>query len=163
MTSQSEIYALANTLGQLLRTLNLRLVVAESCTGGGLAAAITDIPGSSQWFECGFVTYSNESKQQMLGVPASMIVSEGAVSESVVRAMAEGALAASLGNVSVAISGVAGPDGGTPGKPVGTVWLAWARDLQPTQTQRYLFSGDRLAIRQQAVIVALRGLIQQIA
>lgn len=162
MTSRSEIYALANKLGQLLLSHNQRCTVAESCTGGGLAAAITDITGSSQWFDRGFVTYSNESKQQMLGVPAKILLSQGAVSEAVVRAMAEGALAASTANLSVAISGIAGPDGGSLEKPVGTVWFAWARDAHPTQAQRYMLAGDRLTIRQQAVQIALEGLIQAI-
>ena len=160
MTTQSEIYALAERLGQILLSRNVRCTVAESCTGGGLAVAITDVPGSSQWFDRGFVTYSNESKQQMLGVPAQMIASQGAVSEAVVRAMAEGALSASAANLSVAISGIAGPDGGTLEKPVGTVWVAWFGDVQPTQAKCYLLSGDRLTIRQQAVKIALKGLIQ---
>ena len=128
-------YSRANQLGKILLKRHLQCVVAESCTGGGVAAAVTDIPGSSQWFDRGFVTYSNASKQQMLGVPESMIASEGAVSEAVVRAMAEGALAASAAHVSVAISGIAGPDGGTLEKPVGTVWFAWASTLQPTHAQ----------------------------
>ena len=163
MTIQSTLHALANQLGQVLLSRNLRCAVAESCTGGSLAAAITDIPGSSQWFDRGFVTYSNESKQQMLGVPEAMIASQGAVSEAVVRAMAEGTLAASLADVSVGISGIAGPDGGSLDKPVGTVWIAWAGCSQPTHAQCYLFMGDRLAVRQQAVQIALEGLIQQVA
>ncbi len=150
---------LAARLGKVLLGRNLRCVTAESCTGGSLAAAITDIPGSSRWFDRGFVTYSNESKQQMLGVPAHIIAAEGAVSEAVVRAMAEGALAASVANISVAVSGIAGPDGGSAAKPVGTVWIAWSGHSQPTRVQGYLFTGDRLAIRQQAVKVALEGLL----
>lgn len=153
-------YMLASKLGERLSSKNLRCVVAESCTGGSLAAAITDIPGSSQWFDRGFITYSNASKQQMLSVPERMIASEGAVSEAVVRAMAEGARAASAANISVAISGVAGPDGGSPEKPVGTVWFAWASDVSPTQTQCYLLIGDRLEIRRQAVNIALEGLLK---
>ncbi len=162
MTVQAEIHLLAEKLAQVLLSRNLRCTVAESCTGGGLAAAITDIPGSSQWFDRGFVTYSNQAKQQMLGVPEQMLASEGAVSEAVVRAMAEGALAASDANVSVAISGIAGPDGGSLEKPVGTVWLAWAADKQPTHAQGYLFMGDRMAVRQQAVRIALKGLISKL-
>ena len=154
--------ALAKTLGELLLDHKLRCVVAESCTGGSLSAAMTDIPGSSQWFDRGFVTYSNTSKQQMLGVPSRLIASEGAVSEAVVRAMAEGALAASSANLSVAISGIAGPDGGSLEKPVGTVWFAWASDSSLTQTQSDLLLGDRHAIRQQAVNIALEGLIQAV-
>ena len=139
---------------------NLCCAVAESCTGGSLAAAITDIPGSSQWFDRGFITYTNESKQQMLGVPEPMIASFGAVSEAVVRAMAEGVLANSRADVSVAISGIAGPGGGSLEKPIGTVWIAWAFNTQPTSAQCFLFPGDRLAIRQQAVLAGLDGLLQ---
>lgn len=154
--------ALASKLGDLLLARQLRCTVAESCTGGSLSAAITDISGSSQWFDRGFVTYSNISKQQMLGVSSCVLASDGAVSEAVVRAMAEGALAASTANLGVAVSGIAGPDGGSPEKPVGTVWFAWASESSPTQTQRYLLVGDRLAIRQQAVNIALEGLIQAV-
>lgn len=155
----TSIYKLATKLGQVFMNANLCCAVAESCTGGGLAAAITDIPGSSQWFDRGFVTYSNESKQQMLNVPAQMIATHGAVSEAVARAMAEGALASSKANRSVAITGIAGPNGGSIEKPVGTVWIAWTDGKHTTRTQCYLFSGDRLAIRQQAVKSALEGLI----
>ena len=162
MTVQTEIYSLAKKLGQVLLSRNLRCTVAESCTGGSLAAAITDIPGSSQWFDRGFITYSNQAKQQMLGVPEQMIASQGAVSEAVVRAMAERALAISDANVSVAISGVAGPGGGSREKPVGSVWLAWAAYKQPTHAQCYLFPGDRFAVRQHAVRVALEGLISKL-
>jgi nicotinamide-nucleotide amidase len=162
MSRQTVIHALSNKLGQLLLCRNLQCVVAESCTGGAVAGAITDIPGSSRWFDRGFVTYSIESKQQMLGVSASVIASEGAVSEAVVRAMAEGALAASSANVSIAISGIAGPGGDRPDKPVGTVWMAWASDLQPPLAQCYLFTGNRLMVRKQAVQFALQGLIQYV-
>lgn len=162
MTNSAVIHKQSIKLGQILQRHHLRCAVAESCTGGGLAAAITDIPGSSQWFDRGFITYSNQAKQQMLGVPEQIIASHGAVSEAVVRAMAEGALTASDANISVAISGVAGPDGGSIEKPVGTVWFAWADDLLTTQAQCYLCTGDRLAIRQQAVHIALEGLIQRL-
>ena len=135
MSTQLTIHALAKKLGQVLLSQNLRCTVAESCTGGSLAAAITDIPGSSQWFDRGFVTYTNKSKQQMLGVPQQMLASQGAVSEAVVRGMAEGALLVSEANISVAISGIAGPDGGNLEKPVGTVWLAWASRTRSTDVQ----------------------------
>ncbi len=158
MLNTSVSYSLADQLGQVLLRRNIRCVVAESCTGGQVAAAITDVAGSSAWFDRGFVTYSNESKQQMLGVPGTLIVTHGAVSEEVVRAMAAGALAASDAEVSVAISGVAGPDGGSAEKPVGTVWFAWAGYLLPTHTECHVFTGDRLAVREQAVNVALKGL-----
>ena len=161
MSKKTEIYELADKLGQILLKRKLRCAVAESCTGGALAAAITDIAGSSQWFDRGFVTYTNEAKEEMLAVPASVISSEGAVSEAVVLEMAHGAIAASHAEVSVAISGVAGPAGGSLKKPVGTVWIAWAGDLQPAYAQCYFFKGDRGAIRQQAVQVALEGLIQR--
>lgn len=155
----TSIYQLAVKLGQVFLSNQLSCAVAESCTGGSLAAAITDIPGSSQWFECGFVTYSNESKQQMLGVSPQILASEGAVSETVARIMAEGALAASAANVSAAITGIAGPGGGSMEKPVGTVWIAWAAGARPIRAKCYVFAGDRLAIRQQAVKIALKGLI----
>lgn len=153
-------YELAIKLGEILIQRNACCAVAESCTGGALAAAITDIAGSSQWFERGFVTYSNQSKQQMLGVPEQTILVHGAVSEPVVRAMAEGVLQHSRADVSVSISGIAGPAGGSKDKPVGTVWIAWASLGQPTIAQCFLFAGDRLAIRQQAVWIALDGLIK---
>ena len=160
MLNTSSSYLLANQLGQLLLRHHLRCVVAESCTGGRVAAAITDVAGSSEWFDRGFVTYSNESKHQMLGVPLSMIAIEGAVSEEVVRAMAEGALASSKSHLGVAISGIAGPGGGSLEKPVGMVWFAWTSHLLPTHTQCHVFTGDRLAVRDQAVRVALEGLIR---
>ncbi len=152
---------LAQQLGMVLLARKLRCVVAESCTGGALAAAITEIAGSSQWFERGFITYTNEAKIELLAVPHSVISSQGAVSEGTVRAMVRGALDASHADVSVAISGVAGPGGGSPDKPVGTVWLAWACENKPIRAQCYLFKGDRKRIRQQAVEAALEGLIQQ--
>ncbi len=155
------IHELADQLGTLLLKRKLRCAVAESCTGGGLAAAITDIAGSSQWFDRGFVTYTNEAKEDMLAVPHHVIAKEGAVSESTVRAMAHGAMMKSDAEVSVAISGIAGPSGGSLEKPVGTVWVAWAGDLQATHAERYVFGGDRSSIRQQAVQVALEGLIQR--
>ena len=155
------IYDLAEKLGQLLIQQKLHCAVAESCTGGQLAAAITDVPGSSQWFDRGFVTYTNEAKEEMLAVPALIILKEGAVSEATVRAMARGAINCSHAEVSVAISGVAGPGGGSSEKPVGTVWIAWAGNLQSIHAKCYCFAGDRSAIRQQAVQVALEGLIQR--
>ena len=161
MLKKIETYQLAEMLGYLLLKRKLRCVVAESCTGGSLAAAITDVPGSSQWFDRGFVTYSNEAKMEVLAVPDDVIATQGAVSEAAVRAMAQGAIASSDAQVSVAISGIAGPGGGSSEKPVGTVWIAWAGDLQPTYAQCYFFQGDRAAIRQQAVQVALEGLIQR--
>jgi len=135
------------------------LATAESCTGGMIAAACTDLAGSSQWFERGFVTYSNAAKTELLGVHAALIAQHGAVSEPVARAMAEGAIDRSHAQVSVAVTGVAGPSGGSADKPVGTVWLAWA-DGEQCYSQRYQFGGDRLAVRKQSVIMALRGLLR---
>ncbi len=150
---------LAATTGQLLLARNESLTLAESCTGGGLACAVTEIAGSSAWFERGFVTYSNAAKSELLGVPEITIERHGAVSEATARAMAEGALAHSLAHWAVAITGIAGPAGGSADKPVGTVCFAWAgRDLG-CQAQTRCFSGDRSAVRAQSVAYALRGLI----
>ncbi|MCX7117844.1 MAG: CinA family protein [Legionellales bacterium] len=160
MSQQLTILELSKKLGKILFQHKYRCVVAESCTGGSLAAAITDIPGSSQWFDRGFVTYSNESKTEVLSVPSHMIIEEGAVSEATALAMAHGALTASSADVSAAITGVAGPGGGRVDKPVGTVWIAWAGHMFPSHAQCYLFAGDREAIRHQAVRMALDGLIE---
>ena len=145
-------------LAQQLRPRQWRLVTAESCTGGLIAAACTSVAGSSDWFERGFVTYSNEAKCESLGVAPALIAQHGAVSAEVARAMAEGALVHSRADVSVAVTGIAGPGGGTPDKPVGTVWLAWAvRDEAATATRLQL-PGDRSAIREQTVVHALQAL-----
>ena len=150
---------LAATTGQLLLARNESLTLAESCTGGGLACAVTEIAGSSAWFERGFVTYSNAAKSELLGVPEITIERHGAISEATARAMAEGALAHSPAHWAVAITGIAGPAGGSADKPVGTVCFAWAgRDLG-CQAQTRCFSGDRSAVRAQSVAYALRGLI----
>lgn len=151
---------LARDTGSALAQAGLRLVAAESCTGGWIAKLITDVAGSSDWFERGFVTYSNEAKMELLGVAASLIHAHGAVSESTVLAMAEGALRHSQGDLSVAVSGVAGPGGGTPAKPVGTVWLAWARRGGESRARRFQFDGDRDAVRRQAVAAALAGVLE---
>lgn len=157
----NSIPELVNQLAKTLLQHQWHCVVAESCTGGALAAAMTEVAGSSQWFERGFVTYSNESKMELLGVSEDVISSYGAVSEETVCAMAQGALHASHAEVSVAISGVAGPGGGSLDKPVGTVWIAWASKISLPHAQCYVFKGDRHSIRQQAVQVALEGLIEQ--
>ena len=138
---------------------NRMLATAESCTGGLIAATCTDLPGSSTWLERGFVTYSNAAKTELLGVPADLIARHGAVSEPVARAMAEGALARSHAQVSVAVTGVAGPSGGSADKPVGTVWLAWHVDGH-THSERCQFAGDRAAVRQATVAHALARLVQ---
>ena len=135
------------------------LATAESCTGGLIAAACTELPGSSDWFERGFVTYSNAAKTELLGVPAALIAGHGAVSEPVARAMADGALAHARAQASLAVTGVAGPTGGSPGKPVGTVCFGW-RAGSRAHTETRHFPGDRAAVRAQAVEHALRGLLE---
>ncbi len=145
-------------LAQALQDKAYRVATAESCTGGGIASAFTDLAGSSAWFECGFVTYSNKAKERMLGVCAHTLARHGAVSEETVRAMVQGAVAHSDANLAVAVSGVAGPSGGTLAKPVGTVWIAWG-DAKQQQAQCFYFSGDRQAVRQQSVLAAVRGLL----
>ncbi|HSV51628.1 MAG TPA: CinA family protein [Burkholderiaceae bacterium] len=134
------------------------MATAESCTGGLIAGACTDLGGSSVWFERGFVTYSNEAKTGMLGVPASLIAEHGAVSEAVARAMAEGAVARSQAQVAVAVTGVAGPTGGSAEKPVGTVWFAWQVRGQ-VSAERLQFAGDRAAVRAATVQHALARLL----
>ena len=150
---------LAQRLGDALLTQQAQVATAESCTGGGIAEAITRIPGSSAWLEAGYVTYSNTQKTAQLGVPAELFASVGAVSREVVEAMARGAQQRSGARFTVAVSGIAGPDGGTPDKPVGTVWLAWA-DGGQLYAQRFQFAGDRAAVRRQSVEAALVGLIR---
>jgi nicotinamide-nucleotide amidase len=135
-----------------------KLTTAESCTGGLIAAACTDLAGSSAWFERGFVTYSNEAKTEMLGVDAALIAQHGAVSEEVVRAMVLGALAHSRAQVALAVTGVAGPTGGSADKPVGTVWLGWATPAGIT-TEKCHFVGDRAAVRRETVHRAVRKLL----
>jgi nicotinamide-nucleotide amidase len=161
--------ALVESLAEALRSRGLRLVTAESCTGGLIAAACTSQAGSSEWFERGFVTYSNEAKTELLGVPAALIEQHGAVSEAVARAMAEGALLRSRAQVAVSVTGIAGPGGATPGKPVGTVWLAighagvLARSAAPVTTAVLLHgAGDRAAVRRQTVLQALQALLDSL-
>lgn len=150
---------LAVQVGEALQRRGWSLATAESCTGGWIAKTVTDIPGSSGWFQYGFVTYSNQAKLDLLAVPEATLVSYGAVSGETVAAMAEGALARSRADVAVAVSGIAGPDGGTEDKPVGTVWLAWAtRDGRRRQWCEH-FAGDRAAVRQQSVTAALVELL----
>ncbi|MCL9773511.1 nicotinamide-nucleotide amidase [Vibrio methylphosphonaticus] len=149
------IQELSATLGELLHGKNQQLVTAESCTGGGVATAITDIAGSSAWFDRAFVTYSNDAKFEMLQVLPETLHQEGAVSEAVVSEMASGALQFSNGTLSIAISGIAGPGGGTEDKPVGTVCFAWASSQGWNMSETCCFSGDRAQVRQQAVLHAL--------
>jgi len=154
----------ATTLARLLLARGWTLALAESCTGGLVCATLTELSGSSEWFERGYITYSNQAKTECLGVSAELIKSHGAVSEPVARAMAEGAQRNAGANVGVSITGVAGPTGGTAEKPVGTVCFGWtianAAGENVTASQTKLFSGDRQAIRQQATEYVLAGLIQ---
>jgi nicotinamide-nucleotide amidase len=150
---------LAAQVGLALKSHGLMLATAESCTGGGVAEAVTGIAGSSAWFERGFVTYSNLSKQEMLGVAEATLIQYGAVSEAVVREMVSGSLRHSRAQVALSVSGIAGPDGGTPDKPVGTVWFAWGIAGEIIQTQRCLIAGDRVQVRQHSVRIALQGVI----
>ncbi|HVS22495.1 MAG TPA: CinA family protein [Gammaproteobacteria bacterium] len=159
IASDADLVDLAQRLGRALSARNLRVAAGESCTGGWIAKALTDVAGSSQWFEGGVVAYSNAAKTSLLGVPAGLIAAHGAVSEPVVRAMAEGARARLGVALAVAVSGIAGPDGGTAGKPVGTIWFAWTSGGQTTAA-RELFAGDREAVRRQCVALALRRLIE---
>jgi nicotinamide-nucleotide amidase len=154
-----DITALATALGEHLQQLKAQLTTAESCTGGGIAEAITRIAGSSAWFEAGYVTYSNRQKTLQLGVPEALFAQVGAVSRDVVEAMVRGAQARSGARFAVAVSGVAGPGGGSADKPVGTVWLAWA-DGDRLLAEQLWFAGDRIAVRQQAVQAALQGLLR---
>lgn len=159
ISPEAEIEQLAVHLGNRLRQRGAMLATAESCTGGAVAQAMTSVPGSSAWFERGFVTYTNTAKQEMLGVATNTLTAFGAVSEETACAMADGALRHSHAQLSLAITGIAGPAGGTPDKPIGMVCLAWAGLGKKTCSQTCYFSGDRAAIRQQAVHVALQGLL----
>lgn len=158
--SSHELARLAVRVGERLRARGWRLATAESCTGGWVAKTITDIAGSSDWFDRGFVTYSNAAKQEMLGVGAGLIERHGAVSAPVVQAMVAGALDYSQAEVALAVSGIAGPSGGSPKKPVGTVWFAWGRTGSEAVTRCECFAGDREAVRAQAVRTALFGLLE---
>lgn len=159
----AELATLAARVADRLSRSGLRLATAESCTGGWVAKVCTDLPGSSRWFVGGTVAYANEVKRSVLGVDSDLLECHGAVSEPVVRAMAAGVLARFGADVGVAVSGVAGPDGGSPGKPVGTVWLAWAQRLAADEpvvvTALETFSGNRETVRRLAVHRALTGLV----
>ena len=163
----TELYQLAEQVAAKLTETGDSLGSAESCTGGWVAKCLTDVAGSSQWFERGYVVYNGLAKQQMLGVPAEIIKEQGEVSEAVVRALAEGVLAKSNASISLSISGIAGPGGGSDEKPVGTVWFAWARADKvagvvrgvKTTAEMQCFSGDRETVRRQAVMHALQGVL----
>ncbi len=153
---------LATRVGQTLKARGLLLATAESCTGGGIAHAITEIAGSSEWFDCGFVTYSNASKNELLDISEALIAQHGAVSEEIAGAMAEGAVANSSSDVAVSTTGIAGPGGAVPGKPVGTVCFGW-RVGDKTYTERLVFKGDRQQVRAQTVEHSLTGLLKLLA
>lgn len=162
MISDGELVALATKVGALLRDVEQRLVTAESCTGGWVGKALTDVPRSSDWYLGGVVAYSNTLKQSLLGVLPSTLAAHGAVSEEVAREMAIGALETLGGQVALSITGIAGPDGGQPGKPVGTVWFGWAwrEDTQiETRVAVERFEGDRESVRRQSVARALREIL----
>jgi len=150
---------LAIQVGEELKSKKLLLTVAESCTGGGIAYAITEVAGSSEWFDCGFVSYSNSSKTELLDIPAALIAQHGAVSEEIAAAMAESAVANSEANVSLSTTGIAGPTGAVPGKPVGTVCFGW-KVGGITHTERRIFSGDRRSVREQTIVHALDKLLR---
>ena len=146
-------------LGEQLRARGAMLATAESCTGGLIAAVCTSVAGSSDWFERGFVTYSNAAKTETLGVDAALIAAHGAVSAEVARAMAEGALTHSSAHIAIAVTGIAGPSGGTPAKPVGTVWFALAQRGAAAQAELLQLGGDRTAVREQTLVHALMRLL----
>ena len=152
---------LVTQLAQALTGRGWMMTTAESCTGGLIAGACTELAGSSLWFDRGVVTYSNEAKVDLLGVPAELIAQHGAVSEAVAMAMAQGALAKSKAQIAVAVTGVAGPGGGSPDKPVGTVWIAWACHDGLVQAERHVFGGDRAAVRSATVRCALQGVLHR--
>jgi len=163
MPDDVQLYELATRVGRRLLASKRRMVSAESCTGGWIAKAMTDVPGSSQWFECGYVTYSNTAKMRDLGVSKATLEAHGAVSEATVLEMASGALRLSGADVAIAVSGIAGPDGGVPGKPVGTVWFAAAvrrGEEVVLKASRQLFERDREAVRRRAVEYALEMILQ---
>lgn len=155
-----ELVELSQSLGVALAAKNWRITTAESCTGGGVAAAITAIAGSSAWFEYGFVSYANAAKQKLLGVSAETLDTHGAVSEPVVIQMAQGALTSAGADLAIAISGIAGPSSDSSEKPVGTVWMAWARAGGEVKTALFRFHGDRLMVQHQATLQALKGAIE---
>jgi nicotinamide-nucleotide amidase len=160
--ADAELASLARQLSARLLDRNWKMATAESCTGGWIAKCCTDLAGSSAWFERGFVTYSNRAKEEMLGVAAAVLTREGAVSRQVACEMAAGARAGAGVDAAVAVTGIAGPGGGSVEKPVGTVWLAWAIDGQDTSASIMTFAGDREAVRRRTVACALNGLLERL-
>ena len=160
--ARDKLPALARRIGVRLKARGLELATAESCTGGWIAQTVTSVPGSSEWFDRGFVTYSNGAKKELLGVRARTLSRHGAVSEATAREMASGALARSRAQVAVAVTGIAGPTGGTKEKPVGMVCFAWSRKGRVPESVTRRFSGDRESVRRQSVIAALQGLLERL-
>ncbi len=164
MSSHNETaIALATQLGELLIQRQFRITAAESCTGGLLAACLTDVPGASSWFDQSWVTYSNQAKMDLIGVSAETLDQHGAVSEQTVLEMAKGARRIAVANIGVAISGIAGPDGGTIDKPVGTVWIGWSLSDQLLDAEVAVFPGNRDQVRQAALLAALSGSIMRVS
>jgi nicotinamide-nucleotide amidase len=161
LTNSQSLTTIAQQLGEILCKKNAKITTAESCTGGAISEAITSVSGSSQWFEFGFVTYANSAKRQLLGVSEETLEQYGAVSEQVVKQMAQGAIKQSEADYAIAVSGVAGPDGGTEEKPVGTVWVCWQTPSQ-IWTHKLVLSGDRQAVRTEAVKKSLQQLLQHL-
>jgi nicotinamide-nucleotide amidase len=161
LSNLQNLTAITQQIGEILCKKNAKLTTAESCTGGGISKAITAVSGSSQWFEFGFVTYANTAKQKLLGVSQETLDEYGAVSEQVVREMAQGAIQQSNADYAIAVSGIAGPDGGTEQKPVGTVWVCW-QTPQQIGTQKFKLEGDRQVIRTAAIKNSLQQLLQHL-
>ena len=161
LSNSQTLTTITQQLGEMLCKKNAKLTTAESCTGGGISEAITAVSGSSQWFEFGFVTYANSAKQQLLGVSKEALDEYGAVSEQVVKQMAQGAIKQSQADYAIAVSGIAGPDGGTEDKPVGTVWVCWQTPTR-SWTQQLMLSGDRQAVRTAAIKNSLQQLLQHL-
>jgi nicotinamide-nucleotide amidase len=159
-TSEQAVHELAKRLGARLMMKGLKLATAESCTGGWIAKVLTDIAGSSDWFDSAIVSYSNEAKKHFLKVPAGVLLDHGAVSESTVLAMQQGIFMETRADAGISVSGIAGPGGGSEEKPVGTVWIAVGLREQMVHTQKFLFEGDRNQVRLQAVEAALRALLE---
>ena len=161
--TDAELDLLAQAIGARLLAMRQMLVTAESCTGGWIAKCMTDVPGSSTWFDCGMAAYSYEAKQALLGVRPQTLEVHGAVSRECVVEMVSGALVHSGATIAVAVTGIAGPGGGSPDKPVGTVWIGWKRRGGYADAKVFHFEGDRDAVRRQTVAAALRGLEHQLA
>lgn len=159
LPSTPSLLQLSQLLGEKLLARNWRVATAESCTGGGIAAAITAVAGSSSWFEYGIVSYANQAKQKLLQVNSQTLAQEGAVSQAVVEEMVAGVLALSGADIAVAVSGVAGPSGGSIEKPVGTVWFAWGLATGAIHSQCFHFSGDRATVQEQSVVQGIKGLL----